>query len=187
MSKKDSAVPHFYMGARENAAKTREMGRPMFDDVEMVRVIIPGDRLANFVDEVSDEHRNRWPDHYAAFKRGELRASTGTPLEHWPPMTTARVAEMKALNIFSVEDLANLSDAAVLRLGMGGRELRAQAQAYISSAKDNAAMTALVAEVERLKQMLENRPASDPAPEPEKRRGRPPRAASEPASETIEA
>ena len=81
---KDNATPTFYMGTRENPVKTREMGRPIFDDVEMVRITIPGDRLTNFVDEVSDEHRNRWPDHYAAFKRGELRASTGTPLEHWP-------------------------------------------------------------------------------------------------------
>jgi hypothetical protein len=181
---KDSAVPHFYMGTVENVARSKEEGRPIFDDKEMVRVVIPGDRLATFVGEVEDRHRDRWPDHYAAFKRGEQRASSGTPLEYWPIMSSAKVAEMKALNIFSVEDLANLSDALLARIGMGARELRGQAQAYLENAKAGADVARLSAEIERLKAIMEAR--GTPIPDaPEKKRGRPPRVA-EPV-ETIEA
>lgn len=151
----DTARPRFYREAVQNHAASEKEGRPIFEDREMVEVIVPGDRLSTFVGYVEDRHRERWPDAYAAFKRGEQRAAHGTPLEHWPILTTARVAELKAMNILSVEELANVTDNVVVTLGMGARELREQARSFIDAARGGAASAAAAAENERLKEQME--------------------------------
>lgn len=169
---KDTARPHFYVEAIKNNAKSEAEGRPIFEDREMVKITIPGDRLSNWVGYVTDVHRERWPEHYAAFKRGEARASVGTPLEHWPcdSLTVARVAELKALNILSVEELASVPDNTLPRIGMGARALRDQAKAYIANAKggaETAAMAARIAQLEEMILAMRGNASPAPAPEPE--------------------
>lgn len=151
----DTARPRFYMSAVENKAKSIEEGRPVFDEREMIEIAIPGDRLAKHVNYVLDEHRQRWPDHYAAFKRREEHAASGTPLEHWPQVTTGRVAELKSLNILSVEELAGVPDTTLPRIGMGGRDLRDKARAFLSAAKDGAGLGRIAAENADLKAQME--------------------------------
>lgn len=163
---KDIARPRFYKEAIQNKAKSEQEGRPIFDEREMVEIKLPGDRLSSHVSYVMAEHRDRWPEIYAAFQRGEERAASGTPLEHWtsPSMTRARVAELKAANILSVEELSGVPDNVLPRLGMGARELREQARAYLDSAKDGAGNAAMAAELARLREMVER--LSSPATEP---------------------
>lgn len=168
---KDTARPKFYRDAIENPARSKEEGRPIYDEIEMVEVRMPGDRLTVFVSPVEDVHRARWPEIYAAFKRGEERAASGTPLEHWasPEMTRSRVAELKACNILSVEELADVPDNVLPRLGMGGRALREQARAYLAAAKGGADVSAMAAQIAKLQETvaaLQGRPAPAPAAEP---------------------
>jgi hypothetical protein len=147
-------------------------GRPIYDDMELVEILIPGDRLSRPVLVASEESSNGgptwaqlYPREYEAFKRGQIQATSGTPLEHWPTslLTAARVAELKALNIFSVEDLAAVADGYLGRMGMGARELREQARAYIARGKEDAtsnAMAARIADLEaKLAAVLEMRTA----------------------------
>lgn len=152
--KKDTVVPRFFRKAIENPVRTEKEGRPIFDDYEMVETIIPGDRLTKPVFVVSEEHKRRWPNEYAAFKRGEEIAQSGTPLEHWPLMTTARVAELKAIGIFSVDMLADVSDANLNALGPNARKLREQARAFLAAAKDNSIVSAQTAEIQSLKEQV---------------------------------
>jgi hypothetical protein len=144
------------MDAIENPGRSKKEGRPIFDECEMVEVRIPGDKLFVFVSPVEDHHKERWPAQYEAFQRGEARAASGTPLEHWtaPTMTRGRVAELKAANILSVEELSNVPDNALPRLGVGARELRDQARAYLAQAKDGAATAAQAAENAALKAQM---------------------------------
>lgn len=150
----DTARPRFYMQAVENKFRSEEEGRPIFDEREMVEIRLPGDRLSCYVGYVTDEERNRWPEAYAAFKRGEQRAAHGTPLEHWPVLSTGKVAELKAMGILSVEELAAVQDNTIIRMGMGARELREQANAFINAARDGAGVAQYAAENERMKEQL---------------------------------
>jgi hypothetical protein len=145
------------MDAIKNKSKSEQEGRPIFDEKEMVEVKIPGDKQFSYVGEVTDVERHRWPEIYAAFKRGEERAASGTPLEHWPnaELNKSRVAELKAQNILSVEELAGISDSTLPKLGIGARELREQARAYIERAKEGAGTSKLSAEVARLTELVE--------------------------------
>lgn len=156
-----SARPRFYKQAVLNEAKTKVEGRPIYDEEEMVEMIIPGDRnyrqsfLAHEPYNGNGETRaEKYAEEYAAFKRGESRAASGTPLEMWPILTTPRVAELKALNILSVDELAALPDSKLKTIGMDGRQLRDQAKVFLETAAGTASNSAMAAEIAQLKEML---------------------------------
>jgi hypothetical protein len=171
---RETVRARFYTEQEEDIVATKAEGRPIFRPVEMVEVRTPGDRYTVGVFPVEDKHRERWHNEYAAFKRGEMQAQSGTPLEMWPIVTTSQVYELKALSIFSVEDVAGLSDANLSRLGPMGRELRTKAQAFIDVAKGGAVVSEQAAQIARLeemvKQLMGRTPTAPiPAEEPEER------------------
>src|SRR5262249_21372308 len=96
----------------------------------------------------------RFPEQYKRFKANEAQAMSGTPLEELPFITQAKRSELKALSIHTAEALASLEGNPLKQLGMGGRELKNQAQAYLDRSTDSAAVTRLAAEVEQLKAAL---------------------------------
>ena len=151
----DTCIPKFFIREVERKVESLKAGRPIFYDVEWVKIYIPGDASTVVSRKVTDEHRERWPVQYQAFKRGQQQAVTGTPLEEWPVLTRARVAELKAVNILNVETLASLNDDAITRLGMGTRELVHRAQVFIKSAKDAAVQGKLIADLERKQQQID--------------------------------
>jgi hypothetical protein len=152
---KGGVTPLFKIQAVYNEAKSKEAGRPMFDEVEMVEVWFAGDRLQRPCFEVTDEHRERWPKEYEAFKSGRTIAESGTPLEHWPRMTVGKVAELKALGIQTVEALAQMPDGNLTNLGMKARELREEARSYLQAAAGTADTTKMAATIAELQAKIE--------------------------------
>lgn len=124
--------PRFYMRAIENKVKSKELGRPVFEDIEYVEIIISGDKNNRPHYKVMDSHKNRWPEQYSKFKNGLEQVPDGTILSEWPRMTSSRVQELKASGIFTVEQLSELPDSAIMSLGMGGRELVKEAKDFLS-------------------------------------------------------
>lgn len=157
-------APHlhveFYMDTRENPARFREEGRPIFEEVEMVKIQIVGDPKntlispANYASKRHPETGEPWtyaeqyPEHYRFFKdNADQQGAAGTPLTEVPWLTAAQRAELKALKIFTVDGLAGLDGTALQRLGMGGRELKNKAIAWLDHAKDHAAESRLAEEL----------------------------------------
>jgi uncharacterized coiled-coil protein SlyX len=154
----------------ENPAKTREAGRPIFDDIEMCSIQHVGDQktwlwipAAERSIYIRDKggagryvtYAECYYEHYKAFKEGEARAQSGTPIEELPFLTNAKRAELKALNIHTAEALAQLDGTPLTRLGMGGREMKNQAQAYLDRAKEGAMDAKLAAQNARLQEEIE--------------------------------
>ena len=167
--------PFFKIRAVEDKPRSLEEGRPIFKEVEWVEIRIAGDTKTVVSKKVTDEHRQRWPEHYARFKAGIADPIIGTPLSQWPSLSTARVAELKALNIHTVEDLAGLSDSGIQNIGLGGRDLVAKAKAFMDAAKGNASVEKLAAENNRMKEELEmlKRQIAELGAEPKRKPGRP--------------
>lgn len=137
----------FYTRAVMNNFKSAQEGRPIFDELDFVRIIIPGDRN-NVVDtEVTQEHRIRFQEQYDRFKKNQEQAVSGTPLEVWPQMTVGMVAELKAQGIHTVEQLADLPDGLAQKF-MGSFALRQKAKTFLEAAQGQAANTKLEAELE---------------------------------------
>src|SRR4029077_1175917 len=100
-STRDSVQPRFHIEPVVDEIASADQGRPIFRNEERVQFIMPGSPNQP-VFRVSDEHRQRWAEQYAAFKRGEEMAVDGTPLEQWPILTRGQVLELKAIGIYTV-------------------------------------------------------------------------------------
>lgn len=138
----------------QNEQKSAEAGRPIYEDKEYVKIVVPGDRNSVVFQPATEEHKRRFPRAYEAFKNRTQIADQGTPLEHWPVINRGLCLTLKAAHIHTVEALAQVSDANLQQLGMGMRELRDQARAYIQHAKDNAGLHKLAAENQQLREQL---------------------------------
>lgn len=138
----------------QNEEKSAQAGRPVYEEKEFVRIVVPGDRNSVVFQPATETHKQRFPRAYEAFKNRTQIAQEGTPLEHWPPISRAAVLTLKAAHISTVEALAQVSDANLQQLGMGMRELREQARAYMQHAKDGAAIHKLAAENQKLREQL---------------------------------
>lgn len=148
-------TPHlfveFYIEPVERPALSREAGRPIFEDEEYVFVRIVGDPKSSFRapahsaagrDRESGQpfsYAQKFPEHYRYFKsEQDQQLAAGTPLTEVPWLTASKRAELKALNIMTVEGLAGLDGTLLQRIGMGARELKNKAQAYLDAADTNA-------------------------------------------------
>ena len=136
----------FGLHPKKDSKASEAAGRPIFKEVEYVRIVTPGERNTVFCQPATEQHKRRFPKAYAAFKAGSAVAEQGTPLEQWPQMTRGQVLSFRAIGIHTVEALAAVHDGNIEALGHGGRELREKAIAYIRQAEDTAAVQKLAAE-----------------------------------------
>lgn len=193
MSESTGIYAAFSLEPVEQSFKSKEAGRPIFEDREFVRIVIAGDKNTEVYREATDTDKERFHEPYARFKRGlgEREQIVGTPLSQWPLLKPSQIREFEAINIYTVEQMAALSDTMKQNIGMGANELVAAAKAFIESAKNNSVASALAAENERLRsdvellreqvRVLADRLEDSERPEPVERRGpgRPPKAARE--------
>lgn len=144
----------FFIEAVEIKAESEKQGRPVYRDVPFIKIVVPGD-VNNIIErKASKEDELKFPKAWARFKAEESDVLEGTPLEQWPQMSRSLVKESKFFEIHTVEQLANLSDINVSRMGMGYMELRNKAKAYLVAAAGTAGETAQAAENQRLKDMI---------------------------------
>lgn len=150
---RDGTIPRFFMEARPNNARSAKEGRPCFDDVEMVEINIPGDRLSGQVVQiVKDDHKQRWPKAYAAFKANQEAPAEGTPIDQLPGITKAQVEELRFFRIHTVEAMANLSDQQLSKVvPMYGLALRDKAKRWVAQTEGAAAEEKLAAENRELR------------------------------------
>ena len=145
----DNCRPMFRWEAKQNSAKSKVEGRPIFDQVPFVTIMSPGDNK-NVIDaKVNDDHKSRWPRQWEAFQKGSEQPLNGTPINEWPALNMAQVAELKALNIFSIEQLANLDDRGTQEM-TGLVTLKQQAQAHLAVGKDDGVIYEALDKVDKL-------------------------------------
>lgn len=174
----------FYIESLLSEFKSEEAGRPIHEDMEFVRILIPGDKNTAIDRVASAEDKKRFHEEYGRFKAGEQEAAqaVGTPLSQWPAISRALAKDFAALNIHTVEQLAQLSDTGKQAFGMGANEWSVKAKAFLETASNSATAQKYASENEALKrdiELLKGQIAeiSARSGQPEKRGpGRPPKA-----------
>lgn len=174
----DNCIPRFYMREVEDRRESEIAGRPKFKLVPFVEIIIPGDKLLRPDRKVSDEDKSRWPQAWDKFEQRQAETyGDGTPIDQWPYLNRAQVAEMRAIGILTVESLAGLGDTGLQKIGMGARDLQKRAQQFLKPQSDRETdlrsekqalqeeLKVLRMEMEHLKKVVEGKP----------KRGRPPK------------
>jgi hypothetical protein len=96
---------------------------------------------------------------YEAWKKGEEAPLIGVPIKGWAVLSPAQQANVISSNILTVEDLAQVNDEGMKRIGMGALELRDKAIAWLRSTKDSGQVTqanaALQARIRQLEANIE--------------------------------
>ena len=169
----NGAVVIFGNHAILNPLKSAQAGRPIHDDIEVAYVRFPGQRDSRCVPAVSRAewvtdpetggdvavtYAERYARQYRQWKENQTQTKSGTPLAYAPFLTEARRAELRALNILTVEMLAELDGQPLKNLGLGGRDLKNKAEEYIAQSAQRAPDIQLAGEVEALRiknEMLE--------------------------------
>jgi len=145
----------FYNKVVEDPERTLEEGRKCFREEEWIKIMVPGDRQ-NVVERpvqrtgmVPTDDRMRFSRQYERFKQSQAQvAHDGTPLTLWPQMPAALAEELRYINIFSVEQLAELSDTYVSKVPKG-YEWKTKAAQFVLAMKDQAQVNRLQLELDK--------------------------------------
>ena len=124
----------FYDREVQNQFKSEQEGRPIFEMKCYIRKVPPGDKLVEIDRKATKQDFLRYPQEYEMYMKRQTTPVNGTPLEAWAQITRAQVAEYKALNIFTVEQLAELPDGYGHKI-MGFQGWKQKAQSFLMAAK----------------------------------------------------
>lgn len=162
---KNLPVVTFYADAIHDEGASKREGRPIYRDQELVKIQFPADRQRSLIRPAHAEwkkiknqkvtYAERFPEQYKRFKADEPQMVEGTPLKEAPFLTLAQRASLKALNVYTVEQLASLDGQPLKNIGGGGRAMQQAAVAYLDNAKGSADVTRLADENEKLRQTIE--------------------------------
>lgn len=152
--------------------KLSKDGVPVFKDVELVTVRQPGGvdsiiyEVGKWLREVIPAELNSGrlhPDiaeYYRKsakrFRDGQEIPIEGTPIKNWPVLTPAQIETVLSIHVRTVEELANLPDDGVRRLGMGGVDLKNKAKAWLAAASDKGKLTHEMAALQKKADLQES-------------------------------
>jgi hypothetical protein len=130
----DKLIVGFYKKSVLNAARSREMGKPVHEGRDFVKIQHPGETL-NIVDRpVKDDDKQRWPRQWHSYQQGVRQVPDGVPINLLFPSKPEIETMLRGYNIHTVEQLANLSGEAIGTVGMGAQDWVNAAQRYMERA-----------------------------------------------------
>lgn len=137
-----------------------ETGLPKYRTVELVDLLIPGDKNNTPTKRVTPEIKQRFAREYALWKAqgsaSDAQLGDGLPLNQWPQIPKELAAGLAHANVFTVQHLANLSDTQCqIRGTIGLRKYRDMAAAFINASS----AAAPIAELTKKNEALENQMA----------------------------
>jgi hypothetical protein len=154
-------VARFYKGSIQNNFKTQEEGRPIFEERDMIDILIPGNPKLTVVDEVKPYHKERFPRQWAAYQLNNTdNHITGTPLAQWARVTPVMKDQLAAIGFLSVENVAQASDQSIASIGMAvgvsPHTFREQAKNYLKLAADESTLSKESEKVNALQKTIDD-------------------------------
>lgn len=130
----DKLIVGFYKKSVLNKFKSKQEAKPVFEGHDYVKIQHPGETL-NIVDRPArDDDKTRWPQRWAQYQAGVSQIPDGVPLSLLFPDKPQIADMMRAYNIHTVEQLANLSAQGQQTVGMGAVEWVTAAKKYMERA-----------------------------------------------------
>lgn len=154
----ESLLVKFFLDKLEDTNESKKKGRPIFKEVEWIDIRIPGSRGNVVVRPLREKDKQRFPQHYAAFRNRIDKGKeeiVGTPLEIWPVIASSQAAELRFFNIRTVENLAAASDELGQKF-MGFQNIKTKAKAFLEAAKGTAPILKLQARMDKMDIRIDN-------------------------------
>lgn len=145
----------FYRKPVLQPGKSREAGRAVYEEVDYVRIHVPGDKSCVVERPVSQQDVFRFQERYNKWKAGQEEAVTGTPLSALPGMNPSKVEEYKFFKLVTVEQLAEANDNLGAKF-MSFQQDKQRAKAFIEVAKNNAPIEKMNEELQKRDAEIEN-------------------------------
>jgi len=139
----------FYMKPVQNIIKSKEQGRPIFEDVIYVKMHPPGERL-NIVDRPAEPRdRTRFPMQWNQFQENKVQVPDGTPVEMLYPDKPSVASMLRGSGVHTIEQLSDLSANAIETIGMGCQTYVNDAKRYLEAANKGVGAAQFRAELEQ--------------------------------------
>lgn len=128
-------------------------GEPAFRSIDMVDIQQPGerDRLSY---EVTEVHKARFPRQWQQYVEGQEQMPDGTPLTVLFPANPEIADIMRPFKIYTVEQLAGLTDEGIQRVGAGARAWAARAKDYTDRMAQAKPFVGMQAAIDKLNAQL---------------------------------
>lgn len=133
--------------------KVKGEGRPIFEDVEYIEKVIPGDPGNRPDRPVTDADRKQFASQYRDWKAGVKASAAGTPVS--AIVSVRRAKELEYFGVRTVEQYADVSDGSLQKMGPGSLLERQRCQDYLEVSKGNAPVAALRSELQQKDSKLE--------------------------------
>ena len=152
----DNCIAIFHMESRRDDEASEKEGKVIFANIPYVKIISPGNNKEILDRAVLQKDKERFPKEWYKFTHHEEPEVEGMPVESWAQIDKAQSDTLKANNIFSVEQLAKVSDQDIGGLGMGMLDLKKKAITWVDSQDGNVSVQKLAAKNRRQAQKIGN-------------------------------
>lgn len=112
--------------------QTDDNGEPVYREVEMISIKIPGDAKTVVQKEVEQKDKTRFHQQYSDFKSGREQIQSGHDLKLMD-LGRSELVKLNYMNIVTIEQLAELPDFLLDDVGLGARGLRSGAQKWLEN------------------------------------------------------
>jgi len=137
----------FFKDTVKNETKSIAAGRPIFDEIDLIKIITPGSR-DSFVGDATEQYQQRFKAQWERYKAGQAQAVSGTPLNMLPWLSVSQIAEFNAVGCQTVEQLVGMPDSMSQKF-MGHHAIKQKALAYLDAATSAAPMLKLQSELDK--------------------------------------
>lgn len=154
----DACIPVFHYRPMLDSEASEALGKNVYKDMVFVEIIVPGNAKERVIRPVEDRDKARWPAQWKKFEEYGAGHTDidGTPVEEWPQATPGQVKTLRAADIMTVEQFAEVADSAIYDLGMGMMDLRSKAQVYVGFKNDEIKVQKVMAENRKLKKLIKH-------------------------------
>lgn len=126
----------FYEEAIDDREATTLAGAPRTKCVDFIEITNPGGKDV-FIKQVDENVIKEYTRQYESYKAKQDPQVEGTRLKDIPLLTGRECSQLSDANIFTVEQLAGLSEAGLTAVGMGARNLQKKAADYLKAMGSN--------------------------------------------------
>jgi len=133
-------------------------GRPIFQEYDFIKILVPGDALTEIDTYVTENHKTRFPIQWANYmnRTGSEIGFSGTPITEWPLISVSQAEELKGIKFHTVESIAHSSDQQLQRIGMiagmSPHNFREKAKAFLNLASESAEVSKREEELTQLRE-----------------------------------
>lgn len=122
----------FYSQWVRNNFKSQQEGKEVGENQDFIMIVSPGQPKSEVRRKATEADKSLYAAEWRAYQEGVEQRAAGIPIEMLPGLPSGMAASLNALYIYTIEQMANLPDIALQKVGMGGNEIRQKAQAYLT-------------------------------------------------------